>query len=539
MPSRGDKIERRLSGLETVQETAWIISSVRSRTALADLTVDAMLRASTAQGAVLVLADADGSSPQAVVASPGHQGLLDTLSPAVLECLLTAESIRKREMTRHTLRPDAADSGIRILVGEGVRGVCNVPLAAQGKCPGAVLLLYDSGRGLGAEAARPLRILARQVAAAFGNLEQFEQLKADLSRAQSHLAAMIESSRILSGATEPGAVAHAILVQFHGMFPSEAGWLTLLGQEGQSIEAVAHLRPDGFFDAELPEDLHAISRWSIETGLPFLVTDPEKHADLCGELSHGLPGPVRGALCVPLAFGDSVLGTIELVNKRDGTLFTNEDIETATAFASQASLVAKNALLLQETRELAIRDPLTGLYNRRHLLEVLEREVARHRRYGTEMSLIIIDVDKFKQINDTQGHAAGDVVLDMLAEIFADSIRDVDIVARMGGDEFAVLLPSTDLDGAIEVARRLQRLALAAEPSGVAKGIKVSVSQGAAQANDENAGDASALLIDADLALYEAKAAGNGLVAVHGRGIIGDADAHEAGSAGGVASAVG
>jgi len=130
-------------------------------------------------------------------------------------------------------------------------------------------------------------------------------------------------------------------------------------------------------------------------------------------------------------------------------------------------------------------------------------------------------------------------VLAMLADTFADSVRDVDIAARIGGDEFAMLLPSTDLDGALQVAKRLRRLAHAAEPSGAAAGISVSVSQGAAQATAENAADASALLIEADLALYEAKAAGPGLIAAHGRGIVGDSETPQESAPDGVTSAVG
>jgi diguanylate cyclase (GGDEF)-like protein len=330
---------------------------------------------------------------------------------------------------------------------------------------------------------------------------------------------MIESSRILVDTTEPQAVAQRILIQIRGILPCAAGWLIVLDRDGRHVEAVAHRRPDGFLDADPPRHLHAISRWCIETGLPFLVNDPDRHIGFCEDLAHELGEPVRNAVCAPIAFGDTVLGTIELANTEEADCFSNDDIETLAAYASQVALVLKNALLLQETKELAIRDPLTGLYNRRHLIETLEREMARHRRYGTDVSFIIIDVDRFKQINDTRGHAAGDVVLAMLAEIFSDSVRDVDIVARLGGDEFAVLLPNTPVEGAMQVAKRLRRLALAAEPPDAAAGIKVSISQGASQASS-SATAASELLVEADTALYEAKAAGNGLIAVHGTGII-------------------
>jgi diguanylate cyclase (GGDEF)-like protein len=481
-----------------------------------------------------VLALACGGQLRAVAASPGYEELLPALSPLALESLQTVAAVEQYQITRRSLRPDGEQEELRRVVASGIRGVCNVPLRTQRQCPGAVLLLYDSGRSLGSEATRPLRILARQVAAALGTLEQFEQLKDDVARAHSRLAAMTESSRILADTTEPDAVAQRILIQIRAILPCEAAWLILLDREGEGAEAVAHRRPDGFLDADPSTELHAISRWCIETGLPFLVNDPRAHAGFCEDLAREMGQRVRNALCVPLAFGDTVLGTIEFANTEDGSPFSNEDIETLAAFASQAALVVKNALLLQETKELAIRDSLTDLYNRRHLLETLEREMARHRRYGTEVSLIIIDVDDFKQINDTRGHPVGDAVLQMLARTLAGSLRDVDIVARLGGDEFALLLPNTGLDGAMHVARRVRRLV--SEAPGAA-GLKVSLSQGASEAGASNAGDASELLAEADRAMYEAKAAGNGLIAVHGRGIVEGPEASEAPAPDEVASA--
>ncbi|MFQ5808720.1 MAG: diguanylate cyclase [Armatimonadota bacterium] len=535
MAPQADRIERRLAALETVQETAWILSSVRDRAALAELALDAMLRASSARAAVLALAE--GGQLRAVAASAGSEDLLSALGPLALESLRTVRAVEERKITRRSLRLDAAPEELRRLAESGIRGVCNVPLRTRRQCLGAVLLLYDSGRGLGSEATRPLRILARQVAAALRNIEQFEQLKEDVARAHSRLAAMTESARILADTTDPEAVAQRILMQIRAILPCEAAWLILLDRDGENAEAVAHRRPDGFLDATPSMELHAISRWCIETGLPFLVNDPRAHTAFCEDLAGEMGRPVRNALCVPLAFGDTVLGTIEFANTEDGRPFSNEDIETLAAFASQAALVVENALLLQETRELAIRDSLTDLYNRRHLLDTLEREVARHRRYGTDLSLIIIDVDDFKQINDTRGHPAGDAVLQMLARTLAESLRDVDIVARLGGDEFAVLLPNTGLDGALHVARRLRRLVLEAEAPGTAAGLKVSVSQGASEASPGNADDASDLLAEADTAMYEAKAAGNGLIAAHGRGIVEGPETSEAPAPDEVASA--
>jgi diguanylate cyclase (GGDEF)-like protein len=168
---------------------------------------------------------------------------------------------------------------------------------------------------------------------------------------------------------------------------------------------------------------------------------------------------------------------------------------------------------LEEIRELTITDPLTGCYNRRYLDERLREEVLRSQRSGRPLSVILTDIDHFKRINDTRGHAAGDRVLLGLAEILASEMRSqIDWVARFGGEEFVVLLPDTALDAAGRVAERL-RLAVEATPfSHDGKEMSVTASFGVA-ARGENDNPES-LLKRADENLYRAKAAGRNTVVV-------------------------
>jgi diguanylate cyclase (GGDEF)-like protein len=155
----------------------------------------------------------------------------------------------------------------------------------------------------------------------------------------------------------------------------------------------------------------------------------------------------------------------------------------------------------ERIREIAIRDELTGTYNRRFLLEGLARELARAGRSGGGFSVCIIDVDHFKAVNDTLGHAGGDEVLKRVAEIAGRGLRGIDVFGRFGGEEFLLLLPDTDRAGASVVAERI-RAAVAAE-------TRVTVTIGVAQ----YAGDgAAAVLARADQALYRGKAAGRNTV---------------------------
>lgn len=175
----------------------------------------------------------------------------------------------------------------------------------------------------------------------------------------------------------------------------------------------------------------------------------------------------------------------------------------------QRDLAKKNAeleRLYAEVQRLAITDPLTGLLNRRGFFENGAREVARARRYGTPLAAIMLDLDHFKDINDTHGHAVGDQVVAHMAARCVELLRQVDLLGRYGGEEFVLLLPGTTPEGALNIAERLRRAfedPLPVEPAG----LIVTLSLGVAALTDRTP-DLEALLQAADRALYKAKAAG-------------------------------
>jgi diguanylate cyclase (GGDEF)-like protein len=175
-------------------------------------------------------------------------------------------------------------------------------------------------------------------------------------------------------------------------------------------------------------------------------------------------------------------------------------------------LAAINNTLSERNRELAqlsVTDSLTGLYNRKHLMETLANEVARARRHKRPFSVLMIDIDHFKKHNDSFGHLAGDELLSKIASIFRESIRSVDYVARYGGEEFLVMLPETALTGGLESAERI-RTRVAMETFG--NGSKqITVSIGVAGFREH--GDApESIIVSADAALYQAKRRGRNRV---------------------------
>ena len=210
-------------------------------------------------------------------------------------------------------------------------------------------------------------------------------------------------------------------------------------------------------------------------------------------------------LGLPVETQDGVYGVV-LVGSDTAHHFNAADIEGALAYASQAGVAVAKA-------RLATVDPLTGVYNRRKLFELAEREFARADRYPSPLSVLMLDIDDFKAVNDTYGHAAGDRLLEEVADICRNSLRETDILGRYGGEEFAVVLPSTERrDVATVVAERLRKAIGAASVDVGEESLSATVSIGVAERRESDE-DVHVLFERADEALYEAKAGGKDQVA--------------------------
>ena len=211
---------------------------------------------------------------------------------------------------------------------------------------------------------------------------------------------------------------------------------------------------------------------------------------------------------VPLKAGRIDFGALTLF----GQAFSDDDRKTAASLASQAVVALDNARLHRIVEQQARIDGLTGLANRRHFEDQLAVELARVERFGGPLAVVLADLDDFKEVNDRFGHPVGDVVLREFARTVEEGIREIDIAARWGGEEFVLLLPATDLRGAGEVAERI-RAALGGRLVVSAAGDPIRVAASFGVAAYPEAGSADELLETADAALYEAKRAGKNRVA--------------------------
>ena len=217
-------------------------------------------------------------------------------------------------------------------------------------------------------------------------------------------------------------------------------------------------------------------------------------------------------LCVPLKVKGSVLGVFNLFRPiRNG--FSSQEIRLITAIANQAAIAIENAQLFNSARQLAVTDELTGVANRRHFKNMLDLEKKRSLRFGKAMTLLMIDVDNFKKFNDTQGHLEGDEVLKRIAQLMNQNIREVDLIARFGGEEFIALLTNTNSDEAYRVGEKLREIIAKEKFKGeeILPEKKITISIGVACCPDDTE-DMNELENLADLALYEAKRQGKNKV---------------------------
>jgi len=224
---------------------------------------------------------------------------------------------------------------------------------------------------------------------------------------------------------------------------------------------------------------------------------------------------IRSIVSLPLRARGEVIGVMTL-NSPKTDAFTEDIHQVLKIIEYPASVVVDNARLHERTKRMAVTDGLTRLYNHRHFYELLEQEFHRTKRYQSSVALVMIDIDFFKQINDTYGHQVGDDILKELALVVRGQVREVDILARYGGEEFAALLPQTSLDQAQVVAERI-REAVEKNEFSTSKGIiKITVSLGVAGYPEMDIHSQVELVQQADSALYRAKEAGKNRVVVGG-----------------------
>lgn len=331
-------------------------------------------------------------------------------------------------------------------------------------------------------------------------------LRRRLTRAE----VLVELIRAVNASLDPERVAEAIVARAADWIPVP-GWLVLASDGGAEPRPVAvrALTPS------LEPVAQAVGEWILRTGSPFCSADAAADARL--------PAGTRGRAAVvgfPLEGRGRTVGALVAVDRTAADReprFTPGALAALEAALQPAALALDNALRMQRAEALSVTDDLTQLYNSRYLSQVLRRETKRATRSGRPLSLLFVDLDGFKSINDRHGHLFGSSALVEAAAVIRACGRETDVVARFGGDEFALVLPDTGSDGAFAVGERVRdKIADHGFLRGKGLDIRLTVSVGVATLPDV-AATAEGLIQAADRAMYWVKDHGKNGIYVAGR----------------------
>ena len=242
-------------------------------------------------------------------------------------------------------------------------------------------------------------------------------------------------------------------------------------------------------------------------GKPLVIKDVSRDNRFSAKADTKTEYKTSSLMAVPLVVDGKIIGVMEAINKKKGA-FNKFDLEIFQNLSLQAAVAIENA----ELYELAITDGLTHLYIHRYFQQRLDEEMNRSLRYDCDLSVVMIDIDYFKKLNDTYGHQAGDEVLIRTSELIRSNSRSCDIPCRYGGEEFCVILPETDIEGAVLFAEKIREIIELLEVEYKDRMITLTISVGVASRKTTCTESKGELIRMADEALYKAKEAGRNCV---------------------------
>lgn len=354
-------------------------------------------------------------------------------------------------------------------------------------------------------------MLAERIASCIMQFRKDEARKRESSLASRFMAVL----SAISAAESRRDVYQSILETAADLIRASSGSLMLVDESGKNlrIESVKGM------NLQLARSMSArvgrgIAGKVAETGEPLLVTDLEKDSRV--RIANRTRFRTKSFLSIPLHVKGSVIGVLNLSDKGDGTVFTAEDLEMLTEVARYACVVLERTEFSEKAarlEDMTVTDPLTGLYNRRYLDLRLEEELSRGVRHKQSLTLMLVDLDNFKVYNDLCGHAAGDVVLKKTARLLKNSARQMDIVTRIGGERFCIILPATPEKDSLGVAERfrfeVERAGFTHEENLPLGRLTVSIGLSSFPGSGT---DVNALISSAEIALHRAKIAGRNRV---------------------------
>lgn len=353
----------------------------------------------------------------------------------------------------------------------------------------------------------PMAVLAHlEAARARGSSSsRGEEMAHQLRKTAQRLGILTDIVKTANSILEPRKVIEMIMAKVQQLIPSEAWSMLMVDEEKQELTFELALGEKGkdvsSYRVKIGE---GIAGWVAQTGKPTIVNDTSKDPRFARRFDSMTQFRTRSILCAPLISRGHTIGVVQVINRLGGK-FTQADLDLLLTLVEPCAIAIENAILFQRTEQLTITDDLTKLFNSRYLNVYISREIKRCKRHGIPLSLIFLDLDGFKGINDAYGHLSGSQTLTEVGGILSEAVRESDILARYGGDEFVAVLPETPPSGALVIAERIRK-AIAGHCFLKAQGLeaRLSASFGIASYPD-HALTPEGLIQKADQAMYRVK----------------------------------
>lgn len=327
-----------------------------------------------------------------------------------------------------------------------------------------------------------------------------------LERTNAELNIMVEIGKTLTSSINLQEVLEVIMQKIGHLLKPKAWSLLLVDEKTDDLyfEIVVSPVSDLLKGIRLKKG-EGIAGWVASHGTPLLIEDVRNDPRFAMYVDDLVAFTTRSIICVPLKIRNRVLGVVELINSLEELQFNDADLKILGAIADYAAIAIDNARNFKMMNELVITDDLSGLFNANHFHSLLDGEIERSKRYGAEFSLVFLDLDHFKNVNDTHGHLTGSRLLSEFGHLLKQNLRVSDLGARYGGDEFVIILPNTTKKGALALVANL-RETVAAHRFLADNGEKIAVTASYGIATfPEDADNKRALIQAADKAMYHVK----------------------------------
>lgn len=343
------------------------------------------------------------------------------------------------------------------LAEEGFRSALRVPMWSKGKIFGTINLNGYKPNNFTNREVEIMQMVAAQVATAIDNAWLFAEKgrqNLEIAERSRRLAILNDISRVVSQSLDLKEFLDAALGKVLEFTDRSCGSIYLIEEDFHQLKMYAHKNLPQIIIEQgqiIPLEQGQIGE-AIKSGEPLVVDkiQAEEHSEFCSAAG------VKSVAYIPLKAKNRSLGIMLMGHSLAGKI-SREDLDMLVAIGNQMGIAIENARLYQKIKQLAEYDDLTGLFNRRMFYHYIRKELKRSVRYQKGLALLMIDVDRFKDYNDTYGHLAGDQALAKLGNVLREAVRESDIPARYGGEEFAVLVLEADKEKAMEIAQRIQK----------------------------------------------------------------------------------